>query len=250
MKTKSNETILRTSDIEKIKGNYLAERLLRKWTEDFSDEDTGEVITVERNEVIMEKGTLMDSGKLSELNFFLQSGDIKDVAVSDQQRGCSMVKSTPSVWVANIKLNGKKKNIYLYADSLELAMEISIDYIEQKYFGNFRFLSVKELDYSNLISLEINGDGDMTETDLEDTDYYKMEVEITYEHEAPTEQMFIINGSNAEECKQLISEYIVTKNNKEGESKSFNIIIISAKTIPCNDIIDYKFSRAYFDKAE
>ena len=149
--------------------------------------------------------------------------------------------------MANIKLNGKKKNIYLYANSLQLATEISIDYIEQKYFGNFKFISIKELDYCNLISLEMSGDADAAESNLEDTDYYKMEVEITYEDEAPTEQTFIINASNAEEGKQFISEYIAN-NGGDKVKKPFNIIIISAKTIPCNDIIDHKFSRIYLDE--
>src|ERR1043166_6347714 len=41
-------------------GRRLAARVLRSWTEDFVDEDTGEVVTIERNEIVMERDTVLD----------------------------------------------------------------------------------------------------------------------------------------------------------------------------------------------
>ncbi|MCB0691986.1 MAG: DNA-directed RNA polymerase subunit beta, partial [Saprospiraceae bacterium] len=41
-------------------GRKLAARVLRKWTEDFVDEDTGEVVTIERNEIIVERDVELD----------------------------------------------------------------------------------------------------------------------------------------------------------------------------------------------
>ena len=38
-------------------GRKLAARVLKSWNEDFVDEDTGEVVSIERNEVIMERET-------------------------------------------------------------------------------------------------------------------------------------------------------------------------------------------------
>ena len=52
-------------------GRKLAARVLKSWNEDFVDEDTGEVVSIERNEVIMEReieltedniGEILDSG--------------------------------------------------------------------------------------------------------------------------------------------------------------------------------------------
>jgi DNA-directed RNA polymerase subunit beta len=40
-------------------GRRLAERVLRSWTEDFVDEDTGEVVSIERNEVILERDSVL-----------------------------------------------------------------------------------------------------------------------------------------------------------------------------------------------
>ena len=36
-------------------GMFLAERVCKKWNEDFVDEDTGEIISIERNEVIVDR---------------------------------------------------------------------------------------------------------------------------------------------------------------------------------------------------
>ena len=41
-------------------GRRLAARVLRSWTEDFVDEDTGEVVTIERNEVVMDRDQVLD----------------------------------------------------------------------------------------------------------------------------------------------------------------------------------------------
>jgi DNA-directed RNA polymerase subunit beta len=46
-------------------GRKLAARVLRSWTEDFVDEDTGEVVTIERNEIILERDTVLDEENIS-----------------------------------------------------------------------------------------------------------------------------------------------------------------------------------------
>ncbi len=45
-------------------GRKLAARVLRTWTEDFVDEDTGEVVTIERNEIILERDVVLDEDNI------------------------------------------------------------------------------------------------------------------------------------------------------------------------------------------
>src|SRR6202789_1531108 len=48
---------------EKLKkeiGKKLGARVLRTWTEDFVDEDTGEVVSIERNEIVVERETILE----------------------------------------------------------------------------------------------------------------------------------------------------------------------------------------------
>jgi len=46
--------------LQKFIGKKLAARVLRTWVEDFVDEDTGEVVSIERNEIVLERDTILD----------------------------------------------------------------------------------------------------------------------------------------------------------------------------------------------
>jgi DNA-directed RNA polymerase subunit beta len=49
------------SGLKKIVGRKLAARVLKSWFEDFVDEDTGEVVSIERNEVIVDRETVVEN---------------------------------------------------------------------------------------------------------------------------------------------------------------------------------------------
>jgi len=60
----------------------LAARVLRSWTEDFVDEDTGEVVSIERNEVILERDSILDEDNIDMIadmgidTVFIQKEDV------------------------------------------------------------------------------------------------------------------------------------------------------------------------------
>ncbi|MEO0552439.1 MAG: DNA-directed RNA polymerase subunit beta [Bacteroidota bacterium] len=51
----SEEVKATKKDLKGVSGRKLAARVLRTWTEDFVDEDTGEVVSIDRNEVLLER---------------------------------------------------------------------------------------------------------------------------------------------------------------------------------------------------
>jgi len=53
------------------KGRKLAARVLKSWVEDFVDEDTGEVVTIERNEVLVDREEVLDDNNIERI---LESG--------------------------------------------------------------------------------------------------------------------------------------------------------------------------------
>jgi DNA-directed RNA polymerase subunit beta len=59
------------TNLKKIVGRKLAARVLKTWVEDFVDEDTGEVTTIERNEIIIDRETIIENAHLDEI---LESG--------------------------------------------------------------------------------------------------------------------------------------------------------------------------------
>ena len=56
----AEEVKVTKSGIKKTSGRRLAARVLNSWHEDFVDEDTGEVISIERNEIIIDRDTLIE----------------------------------------------------------------------------------------------------------------------------------------------------------------------------------------------
>ena len=63
-------------------GQKLAARVLRTWVEDFVDEDTGEVVSIERNEIVMERDTILDEEAIDTIvelgvkSVFIQKEDV------------------------------------------------------------------------------------------------------------------------------------------------------------------------------
>ena len=56
----ADEVKVSKAGLKKAVGRRLAARVLRSWLEDFVDEDTGEVVSIERNEVILERETILE----------------------------------------------------------------------------------------------------------------------------------------------------------------------------------------------
>jgi DNA-directed RNA polymerase subunit beta len=53
--------------LKKYIGRRLAARVLNTWHEDFVDEDTGEVVSIERNEIILDRDTVLDKDNVEEI---------------------------------------------------------------------------------------------------------------------------------------------------------------------------------------
>ncbi len=68
-------------ELEKSIGRKLAARVLRSWTEDFVDEDTGEVVTIERNEIILERDVVLDEENIK----LILEADTDDVVVLQKE---------------------------------------------------------------------------------------------------------------------------------------------------------------------
>ena len=56
----SEEVKANKAQLKKATGRKLAARVLKTWTEDFVDEDTGEVVSIDRNEVLLERDSVLE----------------------------------------------------------------------------------------------------------------------------------------------------------------------------------------------
>ncbi|GAA3785820.1 MULTISPECIES: DNA-directed RNA polymerase subunit beta [Corallibacter] len=63
----AEEVKVSKSGLKKVLGRKLAARVLNTWHEDFVDEDTGEVVSIERNEIVLDRDTILDKDNIEEI---------------------------------------------------------------------------------------------------------------------------------------------------------------------------------------
>ena len=61
----AEEVKVSKANLKKLVGRKLAARVLKTWVEDFVDEDTGEVVSIERNDVIIDRESVLDADNIS-----------------------------------------------------------------------------------------------------------------------------------------------------------------------------------------
>jgi DNA-directed RNA polymerase subunit beta len=67
----ANEVKVTKANLKKCIGSKLAARVLKTWNEDFVDEDTGEVVYIERNEIVLDRETVIEE---EHIDTILESG--------------------------------------------------------------------------------------------------------------------------------------------------------------------------------
>ena len=63
----AEEIKVNKTNLKKAVGRKLAARVLKSWNEDFVDEDTGEVVSIERNRVVVDRDTIIEEANIEEI---------------------------------------------------------------------------------------------------------------------------------------------------------------------------------------
>lgn len=239
-----------TADPKRMLGRYLVNRLCRKWTETFMDEDTGDTVPVERTEVLFEKGTLVTQDNLAKIRFYMAEGSVNEVEVSNQRRACFELKNERLYpYMAQATIGDKKYKILLYATGVENAITIMKAYIELNYDGMFSILMVKEYESCIVILDKLKGmkysfekdfcsgkisaedflsalamqvDEEEREKEMEEKvlkKWYKINSKIVKADEEGTERSeffnFVVNSTSAERANMLINVYLKQRQDEE-----------------------------------
>ena len=79
------------ANLKKVEGRTLAAKVLHTWFEDFVDEDTGEVVSVERNQTIIDREVVIDESVIESI---LDSG-VKTILIHKENSGeFSIIQNT------------------------------------------------------------------------------------------------------------------------------------------------------------
>ena len=94
---------------KKILGRKLAARVLNTWHEDFVDEDTGEVISIERNEIIIDRDTVIEKDHIEEI----LEANVKTFLFTKKTLTC-LIMQLFTIPFKKIQLTLKKKQLNIY----------------------------------------------------------------------------------------------------------------------------------------
>ncbi len=81
----SEEVKVSNAGLKKVLGRKLAARVLNTWHEDFVDEDTGEVVSIERNEIVLDRDTVLDKEHITQI----MDADVKTVLLHKENNAQS-----------------------------------------------------------------------------------------------------------------------------------------------------------------
>lgn len=242
------------SELSWLDEHYAAERIVRTYTEDFMDTESGETVSVERNEIIFEKGRLLGPDDYSVLLFHFQSGDLKEVLLSNQQReGYVVDRGQFSLWLVKATGAKGKLNMLLRASNAKTAYEVASDYIELNFKGYFVIENVKTFDASVIIEPEKAKEPEGLSHKVEKCWY---DVQIMVDDGEGEDVLttgpynYIVFADTVETAKSIIEAYISEDRAKSANITPFLVKMQEAKTINCNVIVPAEFCYAYVPKKE
>lgn len=282
--TRKSEQRYVTSDPKKMLNMYLAKNVLKTWTEDFIDESTGETVNIERNEILFERGRLIDQDTLAKIRFSMSADGIKEVEVSNQKRmAFENENKCLFPYIAQASIGDKKYKFLLYATGLENVITILKDYIELNYQSGFTLSMVKEFDSciiltdnlkerkidsiaESYLKKEISTEEYLDAMSSEDTEeeakpnekkFYQIETKVIFDDEEERTQTFVVHTFNVDRAMMLITHWLQNKEDeyeqqakekgREYDKKKIHTSIESAKPIPVGRFIPREFSMAYVD---
>jgi hypothetical protein len=86
--------------------------VLKTWVEDFVDEDTGEVVSIERNEVIIDRETVLENEHIDQI---VDSG-AKTILLHKETK-TSLILRSSIILYKKIHVTLKKKLFFIFTDS-------------------------------------------------------------------------------------------------------------------------------------
>lgn len=106
----AEEVKVSKSGLKKVVGRKLAARVLKTWLEDFVDEDTGEVVSIERNEVIIERDIILEDDHID----MIVDAEVKTILLhknESSQNDFAIILNTLQKDTAN---SGKEAHEHIY----------------------------------------------------------------------------------------------------------------------------------------
>ncbi len=236
--TRFDEVRWRVEDPKQMVGKMTAETVSRKWKEDFVDKDTGEIATVERTEFVIANHHILTKEDVAKIQFHQQSGEIKDVLVTNQDRPFLYIKCGYMFEVVLKLMEGGKKRLLIQSKGLNMALAIAADWGEQVAGGDFYITSIKVADDYRIVNMQ------PSECDEAQLSYHVVTVEYWEELDEKNDTMtFLALGKDADQAIDIVRAVISQDEKLQEILGEYKIAV--AKQSPITDIVPLDMSKAY-----
>ena len=255
----------RTSDPKEMLGKYMPKHAVKTWTEDFRDEDTGEVVSIERNQIVVERGYISQE-KLAEIQFAIQAGDIADVEVSEDDVR-DMQLYTPAYhtnFMVEIPIFSAgtitKNHFAVRAQTIPQAIQIAAEFgqMYRGFDGCIRATRVVTID-AHIVPDDhaCIPEADRKPAD-ERKDYFKVQVRREYIENMKLKHYdtyYIVHAKDVGEAKERIALLLEImkaedeqKNGKQPEDPDSRTTIRKALPFEVDCIVPRVFSELYYEE--
>lgn len=215
-----------TVKTENCEGNFLGADAKREYIEDFIDDDTGEVVSIERFEIIASKGVFINSITKR----LLIDNNINEVIVSDMELTGDHIPEISLFEVHTIITNRDKKSTCIFitiASTLSQAEELLIDHLEQHAHGYYKITKICSVKYDKILKVDYN---DIKR--LKDKDFKWFKSVIQFDSDNPYKQTLLIQSSDLRNIQNIISKFV----NNDGGFIDFDYKIIEIKELKIEDV--------------
>lgn len=266
------EDIIFTAEPSQLHGKYVAEDLYRKWkeVEEKTDPKDGHKFNaeVEKKEIILKRGTLLDADAIQTIQFHVQTGDITGVYCSAIQRRATL--ATPPAWQKPWKVQVEntvkptKHTVILYAKTVADALAITTEYMERTYDGIFTFKSVGNFDDAVFVAPKPR---ELKEGEkAPELTFYIISVSAKWRDDDDVQNgVIVLQAENVDEAVGMIEERIRSRREKfvkdlkaNSQDKDrikketdklkagFVLTLNEAKKVNCTDIVPKELSDSFY----
>ena len=266
------EDIIFTADPAEMNGKYVSEDLYRKWkqVEEKTDPKDGHKFNteVEKKELVLKRGTLLDSDAIKTVQFHIQANDITGVFCSPLLRRATI--ASPPAWQKPWKVQvensvkPKKHTIILYAKTASDAIAIVTEYMERTYEGMFTINTIGNFDNAVFVAPKPR---ELKEGEkAPELTFYQISVSAKWRDDNDVQNgLIVLQAENVDEALGVIEKRIMARreeflknlkansNDKDRIKQEtdklkagFVLTLNEAKKVNCTDIVPKELSDAFY----
>ena len=245
---------LKLEDINQALDKYLTHPIQRYFKEDFLDESTGEVVTINRHELLLTRGTLITKEKLAELQFIMPAYDIQEITVADKYVNAKDHMSMGIYpWEVQICTGKGTYKLLLRAQSISRAILVAAEYTAMN-FATAGFIQITKANSAGYVIIE-NTDPVIPQDDEEQRSntYYRVTVIISryipekekYEHDM---HEIIVKAKDVGQSKDRVAMWIECTCREQLEEHPLNSFRISkARPYDITTVVPKAYCELYIE---